>query len=75
MMCISYVHAVLPCGQFSAVYLLEGWLQQICVYLSFTVGQEHVYGQVPLSCMSSPVVWPYLNQLVKLKCFIGSFSR
>lgn len=35
MMCISYVHAVLPCGQFSAVYLLEGWLQQICVSLLY----------------------------------------
>ena len=80
MLGISCVHTVLPHGQFSIVYLLKGQLQQVCVSLSFTVGQEHVYGQMPLKNSHAPLylwwlVWPYLNQPVKLKCFIGSFSR
>lgn len=59
-MCISYVHAVLPHGKLSIVYLLEGQLQQVCLCLSlFYCGARTCVwsGAIEeLSCTTSHVV-------------------
>lgn len=57
-MCISCVYAVLPHGHFSVIYVFEGQLEEVCVSLPFAVGQEHVYGQLPLkSCHAPLYLW------------------